>query len=182
MEVQASISLSDFESLFKDNYATLCKFAVNYLKDPDAAEEVVQSLFVKIWEKRTEIEVQVSKRAYLFSAVRNACINQLKHIKIREEYKEVNERDRAEEVVASHDAYQATELAEKIQVAIEGMPAGRREVFCLSRYEGLKYKEIAERLKISIKTVENQMGSAMKQLRSELAEFLVLFIIYLWYN
>lgn len=182
MEAQGSISLSDFESLFKENYASLCKFALNYLKDPDAAEEVVQSLFVKIWEKRAEVEVQYSQRAYLFSAVRNACINQLKHIKVREAYKEVNERERAEEGFASHDTYQVTELADKIQTVINEMPAGRREVFCLSRYEGLKYKEIADRLKISVKTVEHQMGSALKQLRGELAEFLVLFIIYLWYN
>lgn len=155
---------------------------MNYLKDADAAEEVVQSMFVKIWEKRAEIEVQVSRKAYLFSAVRNACINQLKHLKIREEYKEFNERERTQETITSHDVYQATELADKIQTVIDAMPQGRREVFCLSRYEGLKYQEIAERLKISVKTVENQMGSAIKQLRGELAEFLVLFIIYLWYN
>lgn len=176
MSTQLKISLAEFEALFKAHYSELCAHANKYLQDLEAAEETVQSLFVKLWENRNEIRIEKSPRSYLFTATRNACFNQIKHIKIREEYKQYNQREMDEVRYSVDDEYQATELNDKIRKAIDSLPEGRRKIFILSRFEGLKYKEIAERLKISVKTVENQMGSAIKHLKNDLAEYLTILI------
>lgn len=145
-----------------------------------AAEETVQALFVKLWETREEVKIEKSPRAYLYTATRNACFNQLRHIKVREEYKEYNQLEMEKERYSVADEYHATELDEKIRASIDRLPEGRRKVFILSRFEGLKYKEIAEKLQISIKTVENQMGSAIKHLKNDLADYLVVLILILF--
>ena len=98
---------------------------------------------------------------------------QIKHVKIREAYKEYNKRELDNNYELADEGVEATELEERIQSSINALPEGRRKIFMLSRYDGLKYKEIAAKLNISVKTVENQMGSAIKQLRTDLAEFMV---------
>ena len=143
----------------------------------DAAEEIVQSTFVKFWEGRGEIRIQSSVKGYLVAAVRNNCLNQLKHINIREEYKIHNQRELENTQVTVDEEMEAYELEEKIRASINELPEARKKIFLLSRYEGLKYKEIAEQLNISVKTVENQMGSAIKQLRIDLAEYLLSILI-----
>jgi RNA polymerase sigma-70 factor (ECF subfamily) len=177
---EITIGLSEFEALFKVHYSELCGYANKYLDDLAAAEETVQSLFVKLWETRETVKIEKSPRAYLFTATRNACFNQLRHIKVREEYKEYNQSEMEKERYTVADEYQATELDGKIRASIERLPEGRRKIFILSRFEGLKYKEIAVHLKISVKTVENQMGSAIKHLRKDLADYLTVLIIILF--
>jgi len=176
----AEITLASFEAVFKMHYAELCGFANKYLGDLDSAEEIVQSLFVRLWEKREGLNIETSLKSYLFSAARNACLNHIKHEKIKGEYQEHNKREIELNQLNLDEEIQATELEEKIRVSIEQMPEARRRIFVMSRYEGLKYKEIADKLGISIKTVENQMGSAIKFMRSELSEYLLtLFLILL---
>jgi RNA polymerase sigma-70 factor (ECF subfamily) len=178
LEQTKHISLNDFEGLFKSHYGELCAFANKYLEDLEAAEEVVQDLFVKFWENREKNEIPNSLRSYLFTAVKNACLNQLKHLKIKEQYKQHNERELNSASVSADEEFEASELDLKIKSAIEALPEGRRKIFILSRYEGLKYQEIADQLKISVKTVENQMGEALKFLRLQLKDFLVsLFVL-----
>lgn len=178
LEHTKHISLTDFESLFKSHYGELCAFANKYLEDLEASEEVVQDLFVKFWENREKNEVPNSLRSYFFTAVKNACLNQLKHLKIKEQYKQHNERELNAANVSADEEFEASELDHKIKSAIEALPEGRRKIFILSRYEGLKYQEIADQLKISVKTVENQMGEALKFLRHQLKDFLVsLFVL-----
>ena len=167
---------SAFELFFKENYDSLCRFAVTYTKDPNDAEEVVQNSFVKLWENRSSIELGSSPKAYLFSMIRNACLNQIKHISIREEYKQYNEQF-TQQNAEIEEQIDANTLKEKINVAIHNMPPQRKRIFEMSRFEGLKYKEIAAHLDISIKTVENHMGSAMKYLRVELKDYLHLAVI-----
>jgi len=175
--MQISIDLSEFEMLFKSHYSELCAHANKYLDDLAAAEETVQSLFVKLWENRADVRFEKSARAYLFAATRNACFNQLRHIKVREEYKKHNQLEMEQEQYTVGDEYQAVELEEKIRRSIDDLPEGRRRIFILSRFEGLKYREIADKLKISIKTVENQMGSAIKHLKNDLSEYLTVLIL-----
>ena len=177
LEQVKHISLTDFEGLFKSHYSELCAFANKYLEDLEAAEEVVQDLFVKFWENREKNEVPASLRSYLFTSVKNACLNQLKHLKIKEQYKAHNERELNASNTSADEAFEASELDQKIKKAIEALPEGRRKIFILSRYEGLKYQEIADQLKISVKTVENQMGEALKFLRLQLKDFLVTFML-----
>ncbi|MEZ4921714.1 MAG: RNA polymerase sigma-70 factor [Crocinitomicaceae bacterium] len=182
MKHLAQISIIEFESIFRSHYEDLCAVANRYLEDLEAAEEIVQSVFVKFWEGRSEINIQSSIKGYLITAVKNNCLNQLKHIKIREEYKQFNQRELETSHVLADDEVEATELEEKIRASINQLPEARKKIFVLSRFEGLKYQEIADKLNISVKTVENQMGSAIKQLRTDLAEYLVsiLIILGLW--
>jgi RNA polymerase sigma-70 factor (ECF subfamily) len=178
--VTEAISLNQFEELFKSIYSDLCAKANQYLQDLDAAEETVQEVFVKFWEARESIEIKQSAKAYLSTAVKNSCLNQLKHLKIKEDYKQHNQREiELEQNRDSDDSVLNSELNDKIKMAVDALPQSRKEIFLLSRYEGLKYKEIAEKLNISIKTVENQMGSALKYLKTELSEYLVTLVYFI---
>ncbi|MBN2890236.1 MAG: RNA polymerase sigma-70 factor [Bacteroidales bacterium] len=167
-----------FEQIFKEYYSELCGFANKFMLDIYDAEEIVQDVFVSIWNNKETIDINVSLKSYLYSSVKNSCLNKKKHIKIREKYKEHNEREMEQSSVNTDDEYNATELDIKIRSVIENMPIQRRKIFVMSRYEGLKYKEIAEALNISIKTVENQMGSALKFLRKELIDYIVILFLF----
>ncbi len=159
-----------FEKLFHHYYGNLCLFASRILKNDDAAEEVVQDFFVKLWEKRKQITIETSVKSYLFRAVKNLCLNFIQHNKIKLRYAQTILSKTSNNQT---DDYNFTEinLAEKIEESIQSLPAKRREIFRLSRKEGLKYREIAEKLNISIKTVEAQMGLAIKTLREKLKDY-----------
>ena len=169
-------SKANFEVFFKAEYDSLCRFAFTFLKDPDDAEEVVQNCFVKLWDGRKSIEIGDFPKSYLFKMIRNASLNQIKHISIREDYKAYNERVNQESETVE-DQIEFNELQDKVSAVIQKMPPQRKRVFEMSRFEGLKYREIAEHLNLSVKTVENHMGSAIKYLRTELKEYLHLAIV-----
>jgi RNA polymerase sigma-70 factor, ECF subfamily len=163
--------------LFDTFYASLCNYAFQFLNDYDMAEEVVQNLFVKIWEKRNTLEIETSVKNYLFRSVRNQCINLIQHEKVKQLHaQKIKEALFAED--ASESYYLDDEMASRIESAIETLPEKRREIFRLSREEGLKYREIAEKLEISVKTVETQMGLALKALRDKCRNLLLLFIFF----
>ncbi len=136
----------------------------------DEAEEVVQGVFFKVWERRGQLEVTVSLKAYLYRAVHNASLNHLKHQKVRQEY--ANHVKAMEEEGMEDPGMELTELQRDVTYAIEELPEKCREVFKLNRFEGLKYREVADLLGISEKTVENQMGKALKLLRDRLSHYL----------
>ena len=175
-----NIDIKEFETIFRQHYPELCGFANKYLHDLDAAEETVQTVFVKMWEKRAELEITTSVRSYLFTSVRNGCLNYIKHMKIRDDYKEHNQREMDQNRVLADDDLEASELENRIHSSINSLPEKRKKIFILSRYEGLKYQEIAEKLNISVKTVEHQMGSAIKQLKTDLAEYIVMLSLLFW--
>jgi len=177
LKIEKTLDIASYESLFKRYYSELCGFANNYLQDIEAAEEIVQAFFVKYWEKRAQYSEVQFKKAYFYTSIKNACLNQLKHIEVREEYKIHNQREMEAEKYSVADELDATELSEKIRQSIENLPEKRREIFIMSRYDGLRYKEIADKLKISLKTVENQMGSALKHLRLDLVDYLTILIL-----
>ena len=132
---------------------------------------------MKLWKKREELEIRTSLKSYLFRAVRNACLNMISHINIREEYKKYHELEVREDEKNFTDESIVTELEDRIRKTIDTLPVERRKVFVLSRFEGLKYKEIAERLNISVKTVENQMSKALKFLRENLVDYLPIILL-----
>lgn len=166
-----------FEETFRKYYQSLCNYANSILKETDEAEEVVQNLFLSIWEKRSDLEISISLKSYLYRAVHNHCLNRIKHLKVREEYQQyaVNFYDASYESVSQ--TVMKNELETKIEEAIRKLPEQCRLIFRMSRFEELKYHEIAEQLELSPKTVENQIGKALKILRVELAEYLPLIII-----
>jgi RNA polymerase sigma-70 factor (ECF subfamily) len=167
-----------FEALFRTHYSKLCGYANTFLKDPDASEEIVQEVMFRIWVNRESLYFTTSINSYLFRAVRNSCLNFLKHLDIREDYKTWNKARGDGSEQSAEDSMMVSELEQKIRDAIDKLPLERRKVFILSRYDGLTYAEIATRLGISVKTVENQMGKALKTLREELADYLPWLVLF----
>ena len=167
----------EFEKLFRSQYSRLCSYANLFLNDPDAAEDVVQEVFFKLWKNRDEVVITGTVKSYLFRAVRNGCMNVIDHISVREAHKLVNEEDIRESESHLIDEAIVSELEQRIRETIDQLPTERRKIFILSRYEGLKYREIADRLNISVKTVENQMYQALQFLRTRLADYLPLLLL-----
>ena len=166
-----------FEQLFRVQYAPLCGYARKYIDDPDQSEEVVQEVFVNLWQKRDSIEVTSTIESYLFRSVRNTCLNILKHFKVREKHKDGITTSYDNSSNQADNRVLELELMNQIEELISGLPPERQKVFKLSRFEGMKYKEIAEELGISVKTVEAQMGKALKYLRENLSEYLPVIMI-----
>lgn len=167
-----------FELLFKGYYKPLVAYAFRFLNDLASAESVVQDVFLKFWQKREELYITSSLKSYLFRSVKNYCINRLEHNKIVSGYqKMVIEREYTR--IDYGEFFIEVGLMEKINQAINELPEKRQHIFRLAREEGLKYKEIAHKLNISIKTVETQMGLALKQLRISLKDYhsLVMFFM-----
>lgn len=169
--------LTAFEMLFRTYYQPLCNYAFTFVQDRDEAEEIVQSTFLNIWEKRESLSIHTGIRPYLYAMVRNACLNVLKHEKIKQQHAamEMAVAERSVESVAR--TVMASELETKIYRAMDQLPEQCRLIFKLSRFEELKYAEIAQQLHISIKTVENQMGKALRIMREQLKDYLPLLII-----
>jgi len=179
LETIQSGNESAFEMIFRTYYQPLCRYAYSFLDDKEEAEEVVQSTFITVWEKRNTLDIQTSLKSYLYRMVRNACLNVIKHEKIKQQHV-------AHELAVTESSYEsvsqkvyATELESKITEAMKALPEQCRIVFQLSRFEELKYQEIADQLQISVKTVENHMGKALKIMREQLKEYLPLFLIFM---
>lgn len=162
--------------VFRDYYKPLVRYGNTFLKDSDEAEDVVQQVFVSLWEKRTQLDIHTSIRAVLYKAVQNACLNRIKSLKVRTNYAEELKATAVQEDAS--DPVQANELNERIQLAMETMPEQCGRIFKMSRYEQLRYQEIADQLGLSVKTVENQMGKALKIVREELKDYLPLLILF----
>jgi RNA polymerase sigma-70 factor (ECF subfamily) len=168
-----------FEQVFKTYYRDLHAYAFSILRDDIMAEEMVQNVFYKLWDRAGTLNIGGSVAAYLYRAVHNESLNHLKHLKVRSEHKlYVSHRREESEGPGKHLA--AKELEKRLQAAMNDLPEQCRTIFQLSRFEELRYREIADRLDISVKTVENQMGKALRILREKLVDllpFLTLFII-----
>lgn len=171
--------ITAFEMLFRTYYQPLCRYAYSFLQDKESAEEIVQSTFLMVWEKRDTLAIRTSVKPYLYAMVRNACLNVLKHEKIKQKHagEELAVADRSYDSVSQMVA--SNELEYKIKAALERLPEQCRIVFKLSRFEELKYAEIAEQLNISVKTVENHMGKALKIMREQLKDYLPLIMVFL---
>lgn len=173
-----------FEMVFKSHFRALHAYALAIVKDSAEAEEVVQNVFLKLWEKREHLKISTSLKAYLYKAVYHGSINHLKHEKVRMKHSEhqlyINQQEAASESVAFRKEREE-ELSERFKRALDLLPEKCRMVFYLSRFEELKYQEIAHRLDISVKTVEAHMGKALKTLRTQLAEYMPVLLILLSY-
>jgi RNA polymerase sigma-70 factor (ECF subfamily) len=169
-----------FEQLFKTHYNALHVYAQVILKDEDVAEEIVQGMFLKFWEKRGSLKIQ-SIKAYLYKCVYNDSLNYIKQEKTKSKYQDftVHTMDTEHEPAAAK--VELKELQQHLSEALNHLPEQCRTIFQMSRFEELKYREIADHLGLSIKTVENQMGKALKILRLKLADFLVFVLLGLWY-
>lgn len=169
--------IAAFEMLFRTYYQSLCNYAYTFVHDREEAEEIVQSTFTGIWEKRDNLTIHTGVKPYLYAMVRNACLNLLKHEKIKQRHAamEIAVAERSVESVSR--TVEASELEHRIVAAMDKLPEQCRIVFKLSRFEDLKYAEIAEHLNISVKTVENQMGKALRVMREQLKDYLLFLFV-----
>ena len=159
-----------FERLFREFYRPLTAYAFRFVRDLPTSENMVQDVFLKLWQNRREIIITTSLEHYLFRSVRNHSLNQLDKAKVRSEYLRLQiVQDTEYEDYSA--LYPEIGLMDKIEAAISALPEKRQEIFRMAREEGLKYREIAEKLDISVKTVEAQMTLALRQLREALKEF-----------
>jgi RNA polymerase sigma-70 factor (ECF subfamily) len=166
------------EILFREFFPTLTLFAQKFVKDNDTAREIVHVVFINIWEKQSKIDFDKPLKSFLFTSVHNRCLNYIRDAKRknvnREDDIENFSNDVVEEPLVEVDK---AGLEGKIYKAIQDLPERCREIFTLSRFNNLKYAEIAEELDISIKTVEAQMSKAIKILREKITPLMVIIII-----
>jgi RNA polymerase sigma-70 factor, ECF subfamily len=171
--------ITAFEMIFRTYYQPLCNYAYTFLRDKEEAEEIVQSTFMSIWEKHDRQSIRTSLKSYLYAMVRNACLNVIKHEKVKQKHavEEIALSPRTHDSVT--DTVASLELETRIRDAMERLPEQCRLVFKLSRFEELKYNEIAEQLNISVKTVENHMGKALKIMREQLKDYLPTIMVFI---
>ena len=163
-----------FDAIFRQWYEPLCRYACRLADgDMDEAEDIVQQSFVKLWEYRMRLDVNWSLKAYLYKTVHNACLNRLRSRNVRSKYLDYNAQQLNDMHTLPDDT--SPELLERFQRAMDALPPQCRHIFELSRFETLKYREIADQLGISVKTVETQMGKALRVMRTQLADYLVTF-------
>lgn len=166
------LSENELEALFKSHFKGLCKFADSYLKDYEVSKEIVQDAFVSLWMKRESIDPEKQVKSYLTTTVRNKCLNYLRdNRKFNKELVEIESRFETA-FIEQPDFLVQSELRSGIDNAIQELPEKCRHIFILNRFENLRYQQIAEKLNISVKTVETQMSKALSHLRTRLSEFL----------
>lgn len=162
-----------FERVYKHFVRPLHVYAINILRDEEEARGMVQNVFLKLWERRSTLKFSGSLQAYLYGAVYHECLNNLRHQKVKGNHEQhlIYTMENQENPNA-----ELGELRDKLQQALNDLPERCRTIFQLSRFEELKYQEIADQLSISVKTVENQMGKALRILRLKLVDYLPLLI------
>ena len=175
-----------FESISEKFYGQLFVYAREYVLNVDVAHEMVQDTFLKLWEKRANLDDNTQLQSFLYRVTRNTCLNYLKHLAVQEKFRQFAKSRQIETHLnysalnhSSAELLISAELEEKINETIESLPPKCKQIFLMSRYEDKKYREIAEELGISIKTVENQIQKALKVLRKNLSEFITVIILLL---
>jgi len=160
-----------FETIFRTHYPQLVSLAESMLRQRATAEEVVQDVLLELWRRRESLVVEESLRAYLFRATRNRVLNEIRHDKVIERSMPYVTVEGSTPPPALSTIVER-EIDAAVRDAVSGLPERCREVFELSRGQGLRYAEIAVALGISVKTVEAQMGKALRILREKLAPWL----------
>jgi len=169
-----------FENLFHDHYKNLVLYAKKFVLETEIARDLVQDVFIYLWDKREKLSIDKSLSSYLFRAVHNTCINHLKRESTKEAYIRnflltinngayiTTASDNAHEIIVHKD------LSERIDLVVDGLPEQCRNIFRMSRFRGLKNKEIAEIYAISPRTVETQIYRALKVLKENLRPYMSL--------
>ncbi len=160
----------EFEKLFRSSYVSLVRYAKTLIRDHDASEEIVQDLFFRLWQDRQNLRIESSLNGYLFRSVHNRALHYIEHQKVisRHAGEMIAGAELTSEPVTEAIYYH--ELQVRVARVLERLPERCRMIFRMNRFEGLKYNEIADKLAVSLKTVEADMGKALKEFRKALAE------------
>jgi RNA polymerase sigma-70 factor (ECF subfamily) len=161
---------ASYKKLFLEYYQPLTAFAFKFVADLDTAKDIVQSVFIKIYEKRERLLVEQSIKSYLYRAVSNACINHIKKENIRSAHHSAYAEEMADAFF--HDSMEQTEAEHKIFKALNDLPPQCRKIFMMSRLDNRKNRDIADELSISIRTVETQISNALRTLKKVISIFL----------
>ncbi|WP_270088694.1 RNA polymerase sigma-70 factor [Sphingobacterium sp. SYP-B4668] len=168
-----------FEKIFREHFKELHRYAFRFLEDSDVAEEIVQQVFMRLWERDWENEIHTSLKAYLYRSVYHESLNTLKRDQLKRKY-QTHQTALGEDVTYLDQG--DTELKKQLRLALSHLPEKSRVVFEMSRFQDLKYKEIAEVLNLSLKTVEGHMSKALRHLRVHLVEYLTVLAISLMFG
>ena len=178
MPLTNTLDEHSLELLFRSHFKGLCTFALGFVKDDEVAKEIVQDSFVQLWLKREAIDLSKPVKTYLSTTVRNKCLNYLRdnrkfssELLEIENHSEISSQEQPDKLVEQ-------DIRAQIDAAIAELPEKCREVFTLNRFENLKYQQIADKLGISVKTVETQMSKALQHLRLRLAEYLPILLLF----
>jgi RNA polymerase sigma-70 factor (family 1) len=171
--------IRSFEQLFHAYCEELVRYATTILKDADEAQDVVQHLFVTLWTKRDTLQVNSSLKSYLYRSVYNSSLNRIKQVTTQQKHEDYLGCVAHSYGSAASAVLESKEVQSAIDTAIAALPDQCRLIFTMSRFEGKKYQQIADELQLSVKTIENQMGKALKHMREQLQTYLPSCIIFL---
>ena len=164
-------NIQEYELLFREYFQPLLSYGISILKSEAEAEEVVQDIFFNLWRNKRKLNIHTSFSSYLYRAVHNNCLQLLKKEKRKLNYQQDKRNWNYQEGMNPGEILQYNELYDKINSAVDELPENCKTIFKLNRFQGLKYSEIAEKLTISIKTVEANMTKALKHLRRHMDEY-----------
>ena len=170
-----------FDFFFNYYYSGLCVYAQKViLLREEEVKNLVQDVFLKFWHDREKLTIHTSVRSYLFVSVKNRCFDFIKKSNKEQKFQELTDKDDIED--NTFDSYVLSELEALFNESLKKLPERCREIFELSRFQGLKNGEIAAKLNLSEKTVENQMTKALRILRTELRDYLPLFLLFEYFH
>ncbi|HPC98937.1 MAG TPA: RNA polymerase sigma-70 factor [Bacteroidales bacterium] len=162
--------IRSFETLFRSSYVSLVRYAGSLVKDTDTAEEIVQELFTSLWQERKNLKIKSTVTGYLFRSVHNRCLHHLEHLRVVGKHRDAVMAGSDILTASADDEVNYAELQKTVADVIENLPGKCGQIFIMSRFDGLKYREISEKLGVSVKTVESCMGRALREFRKILFE------------
>lgn len=170
---------SAYSFLFTAYYSDLVMFATTFLKDIDSSEEIVQDVFLKLWEEREDIIITTTLKSFLLKLIQNRCLDLLRHLKVKSSHYESVLNSTILLECDTENYILRSEIENIVEKALDKISAEVSEPFRLNRYEGLKYREIAERMHVSDRTVEVRISKVLQILRIELKDYLITFLVVL---
>lgn len=171
-----------FTRIFRAYYKDLVLFGGTFIPEKSVCEDIVQNIFLKLWNDRQTLEIEISLKSYLLKAVRNNCLDELRHRKIVDEHVTHQLKSASMDADETENYVLYSDLCRQLKNALAQLPPAEREVFEMSRLENIKYQEIANRLKISVRTVENRISNALKRLRILLKDYFLLLLIFFYHS
>ncbi len=165
-----------FSFLFRKYYKDLVLFGGRFLPDRNTCEDVVQSVFLKLWQERDCLEIKTSIKSFLLKSVQNSCLDIIRHEQIKQNYEDATQFNFSFDDIDADNYILYSDLKSHLDIALNKLPDNCREAFELNRFDGLKYKEIAQKLDVSERTVEVRIGKAIGLLRQYLKDFFIIIL------
>lgn len=170
---------SAFTIIFSKYYNDLVVFAGSFVYNFDTAEEIVQDVFVNLWNNRNSLTIKISLKSYLLKTIHNKCIDWRRHLKVRDKYtSEILQNSEVFDFDPEHYML-GSELQQLIDDTLSKLPDDVVKAYYMSRIEGLKYSEIAEKLNVSVRTIEVRIGKALQLLRDYLKDYFIAFVLFI---